>query len=588
MQSRGPLLAARALVYLDHVPRIHELSDELINQIAAGEVVERPASALKELVENSLDAGARSVRVHLVGGGRELIEVEDDGCGMDEGDAVLSLRRHATSKIATLADLTGVSTLGFRGEALPSIAAVSLFSLETSAADGPGVRIDVAFGSVTSRRPCSRPRGTTVIVRDLFGRLPARQKFLRSASTELRHAAAVVTALAFTRPEVAFRLSHGKRTLIDLPPAREAGHRLVDVLGPERAGRAIPVERALEHVNISGFLVPSSVSRESVLAVNGRVVRDRVLAGAVNRALRRPGAPFEADVYLDIRVPHDEVDLNVHPTKAEVRFRQPGTVISAVAAALSEAAIALAGPVTVRRVVTVPVITPNQPHRRPPHPSLPFAPLPTGETVAREDAPSYGAVELPSPAPETPFGRYIGQYRRTYLLLEDDSGLLLVDQHVAHERVLVERLLDRPAEAAMQSLLIPEVVELTPNFALLAEESATELASLGLEIEVVSGSTIRVTGVPAALAGASASDLVENLLRELASETATGESLRERAAASLACRAAIKKNHPLSRSEAEHLLRDLAQTRERHRCPHGRPIVLRLPHEEIEHRIGRR
>ncbi|MGE5236506.1 MAG: DNA mismatch repair endonuclease MutL [Acidobacteriota bacterium] len=572
------------------MPRIHQLSDDLINKIAAGEVVERPASVVKELVENSLDAGARSVRVLLVRGGRELVEVADDGSGMEAADAELALRRHATSKIASADDLAVIATLGFRGEALPSIGAVSLLSLETAAADGEGTRLDVAFGELVGRGPCSRPRGTTVSVRDLFERLPARRKFLRSEPTELRHAVASLTALAFARPDVTFRLDHGHRTLLELPGVPDAGRRLVDLLGADRASTAVPVRRATPSATVAGFLVPTRGVRETVVTVNGRAVRDRLLSAAANRALRGPGGMIEADLYLAINVSSETVDVNVHPAKAEVRFAEPGAVMSAITVALAEGVVALGGPVTVRRVVTVPSSLPP--------PFLPWGSqtghprqdevIPTGGPMAREAAPGYAGDRETTSRISTPLGRYIGQYRQTYLVLEDESGLLLVDQHVAHERVLVERVLDKTGPVAVQHLLIPELVELPPQLAILAEGSAPELASLGLEVEPVSGHTIRVIGIPAALGRPEPASLVEGLLRDLAAESSPGDTVRERAAASLACRAAIKKNRLLSRAEAEQLLLDLSRTRERHRCPHGRPIVLRLPHDEIEHRIGRR
>ncbi len=570
-------------MYLRRVARIRLLPDALINLIAAGEVVERPASVVKELVENALDAGARSVAVRLEAGGRQLVAVEDDGCGMDADDALLALERHATSKIASASDLAAIATLGFRGEALPSIAAASRLELETATADGLGTRVEVEFGRVLGQRPCARARGTTVAVRELFGRLPARLKFLRSEATELRHAVATVTGLAFTTPAVGFTLAHGARTLLRLPPVREAAQRLPDLAGGRRAREARPLRHAAGAVRVSGYLLPPAGARELVLAVNGRLVRDRALAGAVNRALRGPSGMVEADAYIAIELPPDAVDVNVHPAKTEVRFADPGRVIAAVTQALAAARPALHGPAEVRRVVSVdaaPHLDRPLPLGFPAHrPAAYPTPAPFADRVSEAEA---------APVTATRWGRYIGQYRETYLVLEDPDGLVLIDQHVAHERVLFERLLDRRSRPAVQGLLLPEIVELTPALAALAAEAAPELAALGLEIEAASGAAVRVLGVPAPLPASGAAALVQHLLADLADSVTPGDGVRERAAASLACHAAIKKNRPLGRAEAEHLLADLAAVNDPHRCPHGRPIVLRLPHEEIERRIGRR
>ncbi len=572
-------------MYLPAVARIRLLPDALINQIAAGEVVERPASVVKELVENALDAGARTVKVRLAAGGRELVEVEDDGSGMDGDDALLALERHATSKISTPEDLGRIATLGFRGEALPSIAAASQLTLETAAADGEGTRVEVRFGRVHAVTPCARPRGTKVTVRDLFARLPARLKFLRTEATELRHALATLTALAAVRPEVSFTVHHGNRALLQLPPARDLAQRLPDLVGAARARQARPVRHASGAVAVSGFLLPPSGARETLLAVNGRAVRDRLLAGVVSRALRAPSGALEADAFLEIRVPAGEVDVNVHPAKAEVRFVDQGRVAGVLTQALAAARLALHGPVEVRRVVSLPPeaqasALPLQP---PAHPAERWsAPVRVSEALP--------AAEPPATAPALAgrWGRYVGQYRATYLIVEDADGLALVDQHVAHERVLYEALLDSEARPAVQRLLLPEIVELTAAQAALALAAAADLEALGVEIEAASGATVRVLSLPAPLPVARAAELVRRLLADLDEGAAPGATVRERAAASLACQAAIKKNWQLSAAEANALLADLARVRDPHRCPHGRPIVLRLPHDEIERRIGRR
>ena len=573
-------------MYLPCVATIRVLPDLLVNQIAAGEVVERPASVVKELVENSLDAGAKSIRVELVGGGRDLVVVEDDGSGMDHDDALLALERHATSKIGADADLVRIATLGFRGEALPSMAAVALLTLETATVDGEGTRVTVEFGRTVAGEPCARPRGTRVEVREIFSRLPARRKFLRTETTELRHSLSVLTALAFTRPDVAFLLEHGRRALLHLPAVRELSQRLPDLVGARNARDARPVHLVSGGVGVDGFVIPSSGARDIVLAVNGRVVRDRLLVGAVNRALRAPSGTLEAAAFLGLTVAVEQVDVNVHPTKAEVRFADPGRVTAVLTQALAAARTALHGAVEVRRVVSVPA-SPSAPN------ALPFGRTyppsgPFGDRPGVREPFSPRAEGVEPAATLSPWGRYLGQYRETYLVSEDDQGLVLIDQHVAHERVLFERLLAASADHAVQRLLLPEIVELSPALAVLAGEAASELERLGLEIEPASGSSVRVLGVPASLPATRAATMVQQLLSDLAGGAGPSQSVRERAAASLSCQAAIKKNRPLSRVEAERLLADLAQVNDPHRCPHGRPIVLRLPHDEIERRIGRR
>ena len=571
--------------------RIHVLPDALVNQIAAGEVVERPASVVKELIENAVDAGARRVAVILEAGGRDRIEVADDGCGMDADDALLALERHATSKIAAAEDLASIGTLGFRGEALPAIAAAARLTLETAAEDGAGTRIEVDFGKILSVRPFARPRGTRVVVEDLFSRLPARRKFLRTESTELRHVLTTLTGLAFARPEIALTLHHNRRPSLDLPAAPTFERRLPDLVGALRARQAVAIAHSPGSISVSGFLLPAQGSRELVIAVNGRPVRDRLLVTTIARALRGPSGLPEADAFVAIVLPGDAVDVNVHPAKAEVRFAEPGRIIAAVSAAIVSARTASHGPAPIRRVVTL--TSPQQsgatfpwwPPAESGGRSHSLEPLMTAEPEAVFGSPDAD----PAPLPAGPLqGRYIGQYRSTYLLLEDAYGLLLVDQHAAHERVLFERLLGAAAEAPSQRLVAPEVIELSPSQAGLAGEVAAELRGLGLDLEIVSGNTARVHAVPALLPAGSTRRLVTELLADLAGGSVPGATLRDRTAASLSCRAAIKKNHPLSPLEADHLLLDLATCREQHRCPHGRPFVIGLAHAEIERRIGRR
>ncbi len=566
--------------------RIRVLPDALINQIAAGEVVERPASVVKELIENSVDAGARSIRVRLDGGGSRRTEVEDDGCGMSPDDALLALERHATSKIAVAEDLTRISTMGFRGEALPSIAAASRMTIETAAADGEGTRVEVDFGRIVTVRPTSRPRGTRIVIEELFSRLPARRKFLRSEATELRHALATIAGIAFARPEIGIAVEHNGKPLLHLPAVPDFARRLADLVGAQRARQAQAITYTGAAIAVSGFLLPPRGARETVVVVNDRPVRDRLLVTTVNRALRGPAGMPDADAFLAIRIAPDLVDVNVHPAKAEVRFLDPGRVIAAVTGAIATARAGLHGPVPVRRIVTVPAAPRGDDTATPWAAGAPRQVRPLDALWVRE-----GEAESVTPiAPPAAWEsrRFLGQYRGTYLLLEDEDGLLLVDQHAAHERVLYERLLATPATAPSQRLLVPDLVELSPAQAGIAAELADELRALGLDLELVSGNTARVHALPAALPPAPAGRLLEALLADVASGAAPGASVRDRLAASLSCRAAIKKNWSLSAGEAERLLSDLGQCAERHRCPHGRPILIRLAHTEIERRIGRR
>jgi DNA mismatch repair protein MutL len=599
------------------VPRIQVLPDELVNRIAAGEVVERPASVVKELVENSLDAGATRVEVDLVNGGRSLIRVSDDGCGMDPDDALLALERHATSKIRSADELDHIATLGFRGEALPSIAAVSRFELVTSAdpAEG-GVRVIVEGGRILGADAAARARGTTVEVRDLFFNVPARRKFLRAPETELRHAQEGLWGAALARPDVAFTLRHGTRTLIDAPVAPDFSRRLKDLWRKtERVFRF----HATGGGEVEGLLAPGGGKGRPMLIflVNGRVVRDRLLVGAVMRVLRSAGSGFGgARMVLDLRLPTDEVDVNVHPAKAEVRFARSGSVFALVERAVREGVAASQGRVAVGNLedseVWGGVAAPpaegygeliRQRHAAGGSPLFEHPAYGGGglETVADDASwPTISATEdgvrsgaKPGSA-DTPFGRLIGQYRDSFLLLEDDHGLAIVDQHVAHERVLYDRILRRLAgeETPSQGLLTPRLIEVGEARAAAFESVAELLRRVGIEAEIFGHGTIRLSSVPPELEVEEVDRVVEEILDRATAldgvpERAAAE-LEEEIAASLSCRAAIKINHRLSIDEQRALLADLVATDNPYRCPHGRPIILRLSQEEMERRLGRR
>jgi DNA mismatch repair protein MutL len=598
------------------VPRIRVLSDSLVNRIAAGEVVERPASVVKELVENSLDAGAKRIEVELATGGRSLVRVTDDGCGMDPDDALLALERHATSKIDTASDLDHIGTLGFRGEALPSIAAVSRFMLLT--AEDPskgGIRVTVEGGSILGIEAAARARGTTIEVRDLFFNVPARRKFLRAPETELRHAQESLWGAALARPDVAFVLRHGKRTLIDAPEAVDVADRL-RVLW-RRVDRVIRFEATGAGGGVHGMLAPGGGRGRPnlTLLVNGRAVRDRLLVGAVMRVLRSAGSGFGgARVVVDLRLPPESVDVNVHPAKAEVRFARAGAVFALVERALREGIAASQGRVSVTRIDEGEGVAENgtggygelvrgRTDAGSPlftHPAYgPQLGAEFGDQYQGTEAPVSGGHAIgrsgarPGPA-DTPFGRLIGQYRESFLLLEDAHGLVIVDQHVAHERVLYDRILGRleAGEAPSQRLLTPRLLEL--GEAMTAAVPAVEdlLRRVGIEIEIFGSDTVRISSVPPEIDSESIDRVVEEILDRATAldgvpERAT-EELSEELAASLSCRGAIKVNHRLSGQEQRALLEDLVTTDNPYRCPHGRPIILRLSQEEMERRLGRR
>jgi DNA mismatch repair protein MutL len=596
------------------VPRIRVLADSLVNRIAAGEVVERPASVVKELVENSLDADARRIEVELAVGGRSLVRVTDDGRGMDPDDALLALERHATSKIGTAEDLQHIGTLGFRGEALPSIAAVSRFTI--LAAEDPakgGVRVTVEGGRILGVEAAARARGTTVEVRDLFFNVPARRKFLRAPETELRHAQESLWGAALARPDVAFVLRHGNRTLIDAPAVADSSLRLKDLW--RRTDRVIRFEATGAVGEVQGLLAPGGGRGRPTLTllVNGRAVRDRLLVGAVLRVLRGGSSGFGgARVVVDLRLPPDTVDVNVHPAKAEVRFARAGAVFALVERALREGVASSQGRVAVSRLDECEPMRGGVAERGGggygelvrrrlaggtslfAHPAyglgheVEMAEQPDGlETPIAGHHPAVRSGAKPGPA-DTSFGRLLGQYRDSFLLLEDDHGLVIVDQHVAHERVLYDRIRRRLAdgEAPSQGLLAPRLLEVGEAMAAALPVVEGLLRRVGIEADV------RISSVPPELEPETVDGVVEEILDRATAldgvPERAAEELSEELAASLSCRGAIKVNHRLSHQEQLALLEDLVTTDNPYRCPHGRPIILRLSQEEMERRLGRR
>jgi DNA mismatch repair protein MutL len=554
-----------------------------VDKIAAGEIVERPASVVKELVENALDAGARSVEVEIEAGGRSLIRVRDDGHGMGREDAALAVERHATSKLRRLEDLNEVRTHGFRGEALPSIASVSHLLLRTREGPGPaGTEVEVRHGGPAQVRDAGHPRGTTVEVRDLFGAVPARRKFLRAESTETSHVVEAVTLLALGRPGTGFVLSSGSRTILRTPPVDRLRDRLFQVLGSAALDELVPIEGGVDWARVTGFVSrPDSgaAGRPVIrLFVNGQAVRDRALSKALGEGYRAAGAgECRGQAFLFVDAPRHLVDVNVHPAKTEVRFADPRTVWvaveSAVAAGLSAGARASAPPADLSRIVVAGRPAPAAP--------LAYAAVAPAAPMVREG---------PGPPPAAP--NVIGQHRNTYILVTGGEDLVLVDQHTAHERVRYEALLGRMASRAVESQvqLLPLVVTLPPELRPVVEANAGLLLEVGFDIEPFGGDALRVRAVPALLGTRDPGSALEGMLRDLleregAEWIVTGA--RERLAASLACHSAVRAGQALSRESMAAIVQDLGRTAHPNLCPHGRATTVRIPRDEVSRWFGR-
>ena len=593
---------------------IQVLPPGLVNQIAAGEVVERPASVLKELVENSLDAGARAVQVDIEEGGLSLVRVSDDGAGMEREDAVLALERHATSKLRDASGLATISTMGFRGEALPAIASVARVRIDTAAAadagSSAGTRVVVEGGKVVEVGEVARGRGTTVEVRDLFFNTPARRKFMRSAPAEAGHCSEAVLRLALSRRDVAFTSRSGGRVGLASPAGAPLADRAAAALGREVHRHLLAVDSRRGEVRIEGVVASpdhsGTTSRGLYLFVNGRFVRDRGASFAVLRAYAGslPAGRYPAGVLM-VEVPLERVDVNVHPQKLEVRFRNSREVYDALHQAVCEAlrpspwlrhrapppegapaAAALTGPAA-EEVAGV-LRAAGGPAPEPPQAGLVFPPpveAPPGEAfLAAEPALASGY-----------FGslRYVGQHARTYLLCEAPSGaLVVIDQHASHERLLFHRL--RLAASARrletQPFLVPPVVTLPGPLARALEASLAEVAQAGLEVEPFGGDSFAVKGAPALLAGVPMQPLLVDLAEQLEQSSRGGvvEEALEHLLATMACHAAVRAHEDVSREEARALLDGLDAVDFKARCPHGRPVVVEVPLAELERRVGRR
>ncbi len=657
--------------------RIHVLSEHVANKIAAGEVVERPASVLKELLENSLDAGATRIKVQVEAGGKKLIQVVDNGCGMVRDDALLAFERHATSKIKDAEDLLNIHTLGFRGEALPSIASVARVLLETRAADEPGGTVlEIAGGKILRVEEAGLPAGTSIAVRDLFFNTPARKKFLKAESTELSHIASLVTHYALAHPEKHFELHSATNAMLVAAPVSSHSERIYQVFGRETLDQLVPLAATikLERVGIPepppwrreedytppvpgdmrvhGFVSKPEVqklNRNSIfIFVNGRLVRDRLIQHALTEGYRNilPPTVFPV-VLLFIELPNEEVDANVHPSKTEVRFRQNSQVHDFVRDSV-RAALMKARPVPqfTREITAQPTAAPGlspgasmmqQPAARNDFTLEPSAQPPRNErlqfgggAIAVEantaisgfgpvgaawiDTAAIGqAIFGPAGVSQASNGhtdscgnilqdepqavvdelalaslKPLGQIRDSFILAVNADGLWIVDQHVAHERVLFEKILrERGQNQATQDgqrLLMPLLVELTPGQQAAYTEISDELRHNGFEIELFGTRTVAVKTAPGGVRPADVEKMLLELLDQFQREeqALNLEKIRAKIAASIACHAAIKINMPLEQTKMEWLLKELAKTECPMTCPHGRPVVLRYSVKEIQ------
>ena len=592
------------------MPRIHRLPLHLANQIAAGEVVERPASVVKELIENALDAGARRIAIAIELGGKKSLRVEDDGEGMDADDARLAIERHATSKIAGADDLAAIRTLGFRGEALPSIASVSHFTLRTRARGSTtGTEIRVNGGTVSSEREVGAPEGTSIDVENLFYNLPARRKFLKSDAAEASQISRLVTQMALGYPEVGFSLTSGGRRLLECPPAVGLRERFFQLFG-ERAD-LIEVRKEAAGLTIHGYVAAlrdeGPVRGTQNVFVNRRIVKDRTIAHAITEAYSVATIKERSpEVHLFVQIPPERVDVNVHPTKAEVRFLEQSLVHEVLRRALGDALGQGRAPEL--------QFTPFAPGPDEPRPmSIPgvLAGATVGSRWELGASASFGG-----PAPSSVSGAAwtagglppgmvagtpgaagirpmipLGQFRDTFIIAIDDEGVAIIDQHVAHERVLFERVMETLTAGRLESqrLLTPIVIEMSPAQRQALAAHAATLDRFGLEIEEFGGDSLRLSAVPAILEPAECEAAVRALAEDLEGldRGSRVEDALRRIAATMACHAAVNANYPLTMEKMRFILEELRRTAYSSVCPHGRPVALRLSRREIEKNFQR-
>jgi DNA mismatch repair protein MutL len=575
--------------------RIQILDSKTAAQIAAGEVITRPAAVVKELVENALDAGATSITVEIEEGGRRRLRVVDDGWGMSPAEAPLSLKRHATSKIKREEDLLSITTLGFRGEALPSIAAVSRLELITRTPEtGSGWRLVALAGEVKESSPWAAPPGTQVTVEDLFFNTPVRRKFLKSRETEQAYIVEIFRHLALGHPEVHFLLKTPKKTLVAAPGPQSLLERVAALFGAEMAGNLLPCAGATGLVQVTGFISAPDFSlassRFQLLLVNHRAVQDRLLPGVlkeVYQGLLPRGRHPAAVVWLTL--PPEQVDVNVHPTKAEIRFQDPGRLYPFLVSALRQALAPLTGEspaytltwqpssLALAQEVGAGMPQPATPPRLPPPlpPEVAAGPLPPRPLLSR----SWRFQDL----------MVIGQLDHTYILAQGGEGLVLIDQHAAHERVLYEFLQSPEAALPRQSLLFPRVVEVNPRQADWVRDNLAALAQAGLELEPFGGASFRLLAAPACLVQADLEAVVLETVEALSplKSSSPAQAVREQARLIMACHGAIKAGEKLSREQIQALLTQLDGLLVSSHCPHGRPLWRLIPYSDIRQSFRR-
>jgi len=585
--------------------KIKVLSSEVAQKIAAGEVVERPVSVVKELVENSLDAGANDIRVEVIEGGKKLIKVEDNGCGLSEEDIALCFERHATSKLSQVEDLEKIATLGFRGEALASIDSVSRLILKTSAGAG-GFKVEREGGKLLRISEGAYPRGTSVEVRDLFFNLPVRQKFLRSAQSELTLIARYLTTVALAFPEISFSLYHGQRRLLHCPAVSTRRERFYQLFGRQALERLVDLAWQEGDYQVSGFVSRPPLGhpdrQRQFFYVNRRPVKDRTLAAAVQQAVKgRLEKDTFPEVYLFLTLPYEEVDVNVHPTKAEVKFRDSLRVFQIILSSLKEAMEKEAGAKPVYLGVAeagpggeegeerassrarggeerlIPLFWKRVCEEAEERQSL--------ISLSREKEP-FDEKEIEELREEKSF-QILGQYLNLYLIVADKDGLLIIDQHNAHERVLYEKYLEidqRQAWASRQALF-PLILELSPAEIMALEELKPDVEAMGFEIESLGGRSLLVRCFPDFLEAEEARRVLLGFIE--AQAVAEAKPTRHELLATMACRTAIKAGVALSREKIEALVDAFFQAENPWLCPHGRPTVVRLNRSEIEKELKR-
>src|SRR5215831_12454558 len=590
--------------------KINRLPADLANQIAAGEVVERPASIVKELVENAIDAGATRVSIHIELGGKKQVRVDDDGEGMEPEDARLAIERHATSKIRRADDLAAIATMGFRGEALPSIASVSHFVLRTRArGQQSGTEIRVNGGTIASVAEVGAPEGTRVEVNDVFYNLPARRKFLKSDGAESAQVSRVVTQLALAHPSIGFTLTSASRTVLQCPPSVSMRDRLFQLYG-ERAD-LLEVRKDAAGIRLAGYVAALAEQGPTRgpqnIFVNRRIVKDRTIAHAIIDAYSMASIKERSpEVHLFLEMPPDAVDVNVHPTKAEVRFREQSLVHEVVRRALMDALGQGGVPQLQLRPeiaaapqpanVSLPGVVASgvYPNRWIPQSGVPGVHEVQGVREASE------SPQPPEPRePLEPRERQIsvkpmiplGQFRDTFILAVDDEGIAIIDQHVAHERVLFERVMERLTAGPLESqrLLIPMIVDVSVAEHDSLSGRASELERFGFELESFGGSSLKVSAVPALLDAEDSAAALLALAHDLdgLDRGAKVQEALQRIAATTACHAAVKANYPLTYEKMTHILEELRATAYSTVCPHGRPVMLRLSKREIEKNFER-